>query len=232
MKTKICKINGCDIDHYAKGFCRTHYTRNRRTPKIKQACSVSFCNKQSAIKGFCKFHYGRHLNGIQMDRPYGNKGEMNHRWNGGTSLYPNHYEMKKVRIYVLEMANYICHYCGKDADRIHHLDHTRDNHSVENFVSTCNKCNLKRRKQNTTSKYKRLYGKTLKQMAEILNKSQTYVLIRHRKGVLKEILTNSHAFDKVLTWLRVVPADLHFNLLKNGSGRGHLIHGKIWYVSP
>jgi hypothetical protein len=30
MKYIVCSIPGCEITHYAKGFCRPHYKRNRK----------------------------------------------------------------------------------------------------------------------------------------------------------------------------------------------------------
>lgn len=95
--------------------------------------------------------------------PYG---ERNGNWNGGTSEYPNHSLMKKIRLEVLKEANYICHFCGGIADKIHHLDKSKNNHSKENLVASCCKCNAKFRKP-STSKYKKLYGHTAKELIKM-----------------------------------------------------------------
>ena len=63
---KKCKFNGCNRDHAAKGYCKTHYTQlwnNRPITKIKKVAEVKpgtkckVCNKPYAAKGYCKTHY-------------------------------------------------------------------------------------------------------------------------------------------------------------------------------
>jgi len=78
-----------------------------------------------------------------MDRPKGVSGELNPRWNGGTSQYKNHYELKKNRKIALKRDNYICQYCKKKTNQVHHRDHKKDNHGVENLIACCQSCNLK-----------------------------------------------------------------------------------------
>ena len=100
-----------------------------------------------------------------------NKGENNPNWRGGIAEYPDHYLMKKVRLEVLEEANYTCYYCGNKANEIHHKDQTKNNHSKENFEACCHGCNHLR--ENTkphkphTSHYKRLYGFTARELNEM-----------------------------------------------------------------
>lgn len=165
---KTCSIEKCNRKHYALNLCQNHYELNRRNgDPIKKRdilikCAVSGCNGKITIlskSGLCKFHLRRAYKKIQFDRPVGNKGKNNPHWNGGTSEYPNHSLMKKVRLEVLKEANYICHFCGGIADRVHHIDKSKDNHSRENLRASCRKCNS-RFSKSRTSKYKRLYGKT------------------------------------------------------------------------
>lgn len=77
--------------------------------------------------------------------------------------YPNHYQMKKNRLKVLRDANYICQKCGGKAIEIHHLDKTKTNHSKENLMAVCHKCNMSfhRDKIGRPSKYHRLSLKEL-----------------------------------------------------------------------
>ena len=108
----------------------------------------------------------------------GVKGELNTNWKGGVFEYPNHYEMKKNRLIVLKEANYICFNCGRKATEIHHADLSKDNHSLNNLTAACHKCNClpKFRNKTKTSKYIKIYGKTLKELSVLLNCSNSKVL--------------------------------------------------------
>jgi len=95
-----------------------------------------------------------------------NRGSKNGNWRGGTSEYPDHYLMKKIRLEVLKQANYICKKCGNKANQIHHKDQSKDNHSKENLLSVCHSCNHKMSKD-YTSKYKMIYGHTVKELLDM-----------------------------------------------------------------
>ncbi len=95
-----------------------------------------------------------------------NKGEDNGNWKGGVSEYPNHSLMKKNRLEVLWRAKYICQVCGAKATEIHHKDLSKTNHSKENLIPVCHKCQRKFLKP-YTSKYKRRYGFTRKKLGEM-----------------------------------------------------------------
>lgn len=189
-----CMFPNCNNPYYAKDLCHTHYELQRRTGglvykknKPKQRCSVNNCDNLASTKGFCRFHYIRKKTGVPLNRPKGNKGELNVHWRGGVARYPNHSEMKRARKEVLEQANYRCWFCGGPAVQIHHKDGTTHNHSKDNLISVCRKCHP-RRKTNSTSKYKRLYGKTLNELADALNVSTTTILkYHHRDGNLSKL---------------------------------------------
>lgn len=74
--------------------------------------------------------------------PVGNKGKNNPRWNNGASGYPNHYQLKKNRLVVLEQANYTCQECGGHTNETHHKDGTKTNHSPSNLQPLCHKCQM------------------------------------------------------------------------------------------
>ncbi len=171
----ICNIFNCNNLHYAKGFCQNHWALNVRNgkPQYKahppKKCKVEACNNLATPFGdLCQFHKVRKLAGVPLDLPIGKglAGERNPRWNGGTSEYPKHSEMKRIRLEILKEANYICQYCGKLANEIHHKDQSKDNHSKDNLIACCRKCNSQIRKPHT-SKYKRLYGYTAKELIEM-----------------------------------------------------------------
>ena len=110
------------------------------------------------------------------------KGPSNPNWNGGSSEYPNHAEFKRVRLQVLFEEHFTCHYCGKSTNEVHHKDQTKYNHERGNLTACCRSCNLKRGK----SKYKRLYGKTAKELGNQLNCSQAKIYYLHKDGKLVE----------------------------------------------
>lgn len=64
-----CSIDGCAKPHYARGWCRTHYSRwqrngdpllLRRTPQ-GSVCSVGNCQDEPHSKGMCSSHYKRRM---------------------------------------------------------------------------------------------------------------------------------------------------------------------------
>lgn len=113
------------------------------------------------------------------------KGKNNPRWNGGTSEYPNHAEMKRVRKEILKKANYLCYFCGGKANEIHHKDLSKNNHFKENLVACCYSCNhLPKHTKAYTSKYKRIYGKKAEDIAKMFDVSQMTIINWHRNGVL------------------------------------------------
>lgn len=97
-------------------------------------------------------------------------GDKNPRWNGGTSEYPNHAVLKKVRLEVLKDARGKCEICGEHANIVHHIDSSNNNHDLKNLISVCNKCHKAlhrddRDKGEGTSKLRREYGMTAKEIA-------------------------------------------------------------------
>lgn len=191
-KNLPCTVKDCIDIIYAKGLCHNHYELNRREGRLiyykdipKPKCSVDGChNSATSFKsGFCRFHKERKLKNIPLNRPKGIRGSLNRHWNGGVSEYPNHYKMKKMRLIVLKEANYICEYCGKSANQIHHKDLSKDNHTRNNLVACCGSCNRKRAKI-YTSKYRRIYGKTIKELADTLKVCAQTIMRWHKQGKL------------------------------------------------
>lgn len=189
----ICSVIGCAFTVYAKGLCHNHYELNLRNgkPQYKahspQKCKVDNCNELATpLRELCNFHQRRQLNGTPLSIPKGSafKSERNPRWNGGTSEYPNHAVMKRVRKEVLKEANYICHFCGGLADRIHHLDKSKNNHSKENLIPICAKCHCKFNQ----SKFKKLYGFKRLEMIKKLSLPYYKFDYLHKNNMLKPYL--------------------------------------------
>lgn len=191
---RICDVPDCGNPFYANGICRKHYASLLRKGFlasrvfIPTACSVNGCKEMAnGAFGFCKLHYSRHSRGVDLNRKKGVKGELNHWWKGGVAEYPNHYEMKKIRKIILEKAKFTCYYCGKPANEIHHKDLSKNNHSEDNLVASCRRCNRKRSKI-YTSKFKRMYGKSLAQLASELDFSVSYICRMYKIGKLDQMI--------------------------------------------
>lgn len=60
---QVCNIPECNRNFYAKGFCRLHYDRVRKTGKadspFTEICTVDGCCKPHYGQGFCQAHYSQ-----------------------------------------------------------------------------------------------------------------------------------------------------------------------------
>jgi hypothetical protein len=62
---RVCAVSGCDRAHKAKGLCRRHYERSRRTSKrvpttrMAVVCTVDGCQSPLKAHGLCNKHYLR-----------------------------------------------------------------------------------------------------------------------------------------------------------------------------
>ena len=136
------------------------------------------------------------------------KGEKNPRWNGGNSKYPNHAELKKIRIKVLQRAKGKCQICKERIAKIvHHIDENKSNHSINNLIAVCYEChiNLHRNEDGKLSgknrgrpsaKYNILYDMPIKEIAKKfgVTTSAVYYWIRNpeKKKWLEEQLKNKN----------------------------------------
>lgn len=121
------------------------------------------------------------------------KGKRNPRWNGGTSEYKDHYLMKITRKAIIKEKKGKCEFCGKKGIEIHHLDGTKKNHNPQNLVLCCHKCHFKifhSNQEKKTSKYKRCYGMTLKQISIRLRMPIYIIKKYHEVGQLELLLKN------------------------------------------
>ena len=127
---------------------------------------------------------------IKRGSPAFGKGENNINWNGGTSTYPNHSEMKRNKITKLKQSNHKCEICKNKAYSIQHIDESKDNHDLNNLIVLCKDCHiiLHRDRINKTSKYIKAYGMTVKDMVKKYgyNSSKFYSL--HKQNKLKDFL--------------------------------------------
>ena len=101
---------------------------------------------------------------------HGNTGQYNVNWNGGTSEYPNHSLMKKIRKVKLIQTNGKCEDCGKKKKKlhVHHLDGTKTNHAINNLRVVCYKCHFDNYHKGRKGRKPMLFqGVPLKEIAKI-----------------------------------------------------------------
>lgn len=63
-KVRSCNIENCTTRHYAKGFCKKHYTQvlrhGRLTPErergVVRICKAAGCNETDTIRYYCRKH--------------------------------------------------------------------------------------------------------------------------------------------------------------------------------
>jgi len=121
-----CTVDGCELPHYGRSYCRKHYVKyitysHRR--HLEHPCLATECNKKTDGI-FCLPHQKQYNNPKTTIR-----GELNPRWRGGTSYYPQHYTMKLLRKELILERGKQCEHCGKEGlVHLHHLDKSRDHH--------------------------------------------------------------------------------------------------------
>lgn len=62
---RVCKVDGCSEEHYAKDYCNKHYMQMRNYGKVRPdrivtaECTVVGCDRVHSAKGYCNMHYQR-----------------------------------------------------------------------------------------------------------------------------------------------------------------------------
>ena len=194
---EICKVKNCNKGYYAKGYCRMHYARLRRTGSLKRItylnkgkpCKITGCDSPADVRGYCLMHHIRFKKYKSYKKPPTMRGKKNGMWKGGVSQYPNQYLLKKNRLIRLEEENYRCEFCDKKTNIAFHKDGSKNNHSLINLSVACKKCGLKHfRNPTSTSKYLRKYGITLREMVKRYGGNYTKYSLLHKKGRLRKFL--------------------------------------------
>lgn len=150
FKVQDCKMEGCVETHYAKGYCRNHYTyfklKSLYRIKDRSSCGVLGCKKLVKFpdRQFCFHHHRQYRKcikkGVPFDPAMGQSGYRNGMWRGGVSDYPRHYIMKKMRRLKIILTGGLCEKCGSEGKHVHHRDLSKDNHSINNLIFLCTKC--------------------------------------------------------------------------------------------
>lgn len=76
---KNCSISDCEKPFYAKGLCKSHYSRARkygdplgkRLVNADKTCVGDSCDNPVFARELCHGHYQRVRNGVELDRPIG-----------------------------------------------------------------------------------------------------------------------------------------------------------------
>lgn len=201
MDEKRCNIRKCNKKYYAKNFCAAHYMQIRRNNQITfekiskgnkkkretpQLCKIKNCFGEVKGKSFCGKHYVRLLKYGSPYIKFGIRGKSNPNWQGGTSEYPNHHEMKKNRLLKLSEAEFRCEMCyKKKALEVHHKDGSKTNHEIKNLLAVCRKCHMKL-DQRMAGRPKK-YGEGLVELSKKFGVST---------GTVKRFLTNKKKLSK------------------------------------
>ena len=107
---KKCTVSKCEINHYAKGMCRNHYTRMQRNGQLEHKRKVVIDGKT--------YKYGD----IQIT--YMRKNQIKATYNLDYDTY-------------LEMAKDGCNICGQFTERHLQVDH---DHNCCNGYKSCGEC--------------------------------------------------------------------------------------------
>lgn len=155
---KICKEDSCSLGYYSNGYCKKHNEYHRRNPKERvrnadgslrsKECLALGCKKNVLRLDYCQRHQRKFekYGNANIDLSGCTKGKKNVNWAGGVAEYPNHYTMKLLRKEKLEIVGNHCQECGieKSSSKLdlHHLDGSKDNHSMDNVLLLCHKCHM------------------------------------------------------------------------------------------
>ena len=209
-QVRICEHCGREIpkktfdgwpEYSHKKFCSWQcYSLAHKKPILSfkcPACGRIFRAKQPAQgkRRFCSTGCAARFSSSAARERF--KGENNPRWHGGTSLYPNHAELKKARLRVLQAAGYRCELCGGMAVQTHHRNGNKADHQEANLAPVCFKCHglLERGRRARTTKYRRLYGAKLYELALLLNCSASWVAHLHKRGELFSRLASGNKYQ-------------------------------------
>ena|SRR3989339_1064392 len=151
MNNSTCSSHGCNKKILCKKLCRNHYMQAYRPKKrcYTNKCIAENCNNPATPEtSYCNFHLRRKRTNVPFSLPYKGRdrhvgalaGNKNPNWRGGTSEYKNYYEMiknKKLKTYLVHGK---CEICGSKGYEIHHIDFSKNNHSLDNLQLLCIAC--------------------------------------------------------------------------------------------
>jgi len=84
--------------------------------------------------------------------------------------YKNQYDLRKISKELLKKENYTCKCCGGEATEVHHLDLSRNNHSIKNLIVLCRPCHQKYYHSKNNRKYQKIKDHNLPKYSEIASR--------------------------------------------------------------
>lgn len=129
MAKSTCSVDGCERLTLAKGLCKAHYERNRRTgspgavtirPPVvpsrvpRLGCLIEGCEWPHKSFGYCNLHYQRlYRHGDPLALMF-TVGPDHPQWKGDALSYIGaHHRVWRLRGLA---SNYECEHCGRKAD--------------------------------------------------------------------------------------------------------------------
>lgn len=172
---KPCKIDECERDAHARGWCKLHYERNRRNGSPHRAirkhnpCGAEGCTKlaRSRSATLCPMHYHRlYRHGSTETVSSAGVVSVSNGRRYKTKYRPHHplaskrgivYEHRMVLYDAIGEGPHPCHYCGIELNWVargepgelqpDHVNNMGDDNRIENLVPCCRSCNTARAQQ-------------------------------------------------------------------------------------
>jgi len=139
--------------------------------------------------------YGKQKKGLHEEGWRGSFYDMGHH-------YKDSYRFKKIRLEKLKHVKGRCEICGAKARHIHHIDGDQNDQQAENLLAVCVSCHRLVHGGPYRSKYRRAYGMSLDEIANLLGVSVTTVGKWHRKGKLRAAIETGQAPARTSLFLR------------------------------
>lgn len=106
-----CDVDECEKTVYAKGFCRSHYTRNWATGSPLPVVKMCDCGEVAMARGMCKKHYMSWYYYHQTEVSGNNKGKNRKEVPGYAQAH------NRVRAVKGRAADHLCIDCGEQANQ-------------------------------------------------------------------------------------------------------------------
>jgi 5-methylcytosine-specific restriction endonuclease McrA len=139
-KKILCKEKNCTniityhCFKYGKGRCKSCSKKSVLNPIYKTGKFYCICGKEKAYHAIKCWE-------CEIKRREDPKVHFNYKDGSSLNKYPKEFYI--VRKKILKRDNYICQYCLKKGNTVHHIDHNKNNNSFYNLITLCLKCNVR-----------------------------------------------------------------------------------------
>lgn len=152
----------CGKKHYACGYCKKHYENLRHgrqlQPNLCKTCAKSYVSVHIKEQ-LCHKCYAKYIHSLHP----------RYKKDGGKWGYKDYRKLKSIK-------KTKCTKCGSKKNLVlHHKDKNTRNSQPSNLTTICQKCHISIYHTQRISKYKRLYGKTLAELAKEKNTNIYYL---------------------------------------------------------